>query len=86
MYDPVRYISQVKTSSSMVEVFKTNVQGTRLAKKIIIDLEQLLPNAKINFDLEDCDKILRIEYHHLIVEEVIEIVARKGFSCEVLEY
>lgn len=85
MYDPIRYLNMLNASSTMIEVFKTNVQGKRVAKMIIMDLAQLLPNAKINFDLEDCDNILRIECHHLIVGDVIEIVKLNGFSCEVLE-
>ncbi len=85
MYDPVGYLSKVNTSSTVVEVFKTNVRNKRTAKMIILDLAQLVPNAKINFDLDDCDRILRIECHHLIVGDVIEIVKLKGFSCEVLE-
>jgi len=69
----------------VVEVFKTNVQTKRIAKMIIADLSQLLPNARINFDLEDCDNILRIECQQLTIGEVIEIVERCGYSCSVLE-
>ncbi len=46
-----------------VEIFKTNVGNQQLANKIITDLNQLYPEYHINFDLEDCDKILRIESH-----------------------
>ncbi|MGJ7031240.1 hypothetical protein [Niabella hirudinis] len=44
-----------------VEVFKTNVQGPPVAKLLKMQLKALLPSAKINFDLEDCDHILRVE-------------------------
>ena len=85
MYDSVRYVSNVNTSSTVVEVFKTNVRSKRMAKIIMNDLVQLLPNAKINFDLEDCDNILRIECRHLIVADVIKVLRLKGFNCETLE-
>ena len=45
----------------MVEVFKTNVQSTREAKRIIQKLAEEFPKHKINFDLSDCDRILRVQ-------------------------
>ncbi len=45
----------------VVEVFKTNVTDMEVANKIISDLSITLPQSKINFDLTDCDNILRIE-------------------------
>jgi hypothetical protein len=85
MYDSIGYVSKINTSSTVVEVFKTNVRSKRMAKMIILDLVQLFPNAKINFDLEDCDNILRIECYPLVVEKVIEILNKRSFQCEVLE-
>jgi hypothetical protein len=43
-----------------VEVFKTNVGNQRTANHLKLLLERL-PACKINFDLEDCDNILRIK-------------------------
>ncbi|MEO7989160.1 MAG: hypothetical protein ABI663_06430 [Chryseolinea sp.] len=85
MYDPVRYLEKLNPSSIVVEVFRTNVCSKQVAQRIIADLAQLIPNAKINFDLDDCDKILRIECHHLVVENVVEILNKRSFLCEVLE-
>ena len=45
----------------MVEVFKTNVEEIVQAKKIIELLLEHFPGNRINFDLHDCDKILRVE-------------------------
>ena len=44
----------------MVEVFKTNVRSIRKAKLIIQKLAEEFPAHKINFDLSDCDRILRV--------------------------
>ncbi len=85
MSDQVGYVNMLNASAKVVEVFKTNVQDKRVAKMIIMDLAQLLPDSKISFDLEDCDKILRIESHQIIIEKVIAIVRRVGFKCELLE-
>lgn len=68
-----------------VEVFKTNVTDKEVANKIISDLSITLPQSKINFDLTDCDNILRIESTtHIQIENITEKVSRWGYSCEVL--
>jgi hypothetical protein len=69
----------------MVEVFKTNIQDKTIAEKVAADLYRYFPGYKINFDLEDCDNILRIESEKIIPEEVTEILKHKGYVCEVLE-
>jgi hypothetical protein len=44
----------------MVEVFKTNVTYKAQANRLIEQLHKDFPEYKANFDLEDCDKILRV--------------------------
>jgi len=56
----------IKVNSTRVEIFKTNVSNEQLANKIVSDLKQLYPDYRINFDLEDCDKVLRIENNNAI--------------------
>ena len=69
----------------MVEVFKTNIHDKTTANNILADLNQHFPRCKINFDLDDCDKILRIESEKVVPEEVTRILKHKGYYCEVLE-
>ncbi|HVM89026.1 MAG TPA: hypothetical protein VMT76_12625 [Puia sp.] len=69
----------------MIEVFKTNVQEKHQAKKIIGLLQQHFPGSKINFDLEDCDKVLRIDSQCITAADVINTVKATGFMCEELE-
>ena len=45
----------------MVEVFKTNVQKKSQSKMLLSVLYEIFPSFKINFDLSDCDKVLRVE-------------------------
>jgi len=45
----------------MVEIFKTNVTDPKLANEILKGLASQFPELQFNFDLEDCDQILRIE-------------------------
>jgi hypothetical protein len=68
----------------MVEVFKTNVQEVDDANILIQKLLKYFPNYKINFDLEDFDKILRIEGNHINAKVVLEIVWNNGYFCEVV--
>ena len=68
-----------------VEVFKTNVARHSQAQVLVQLLSQNLPGCKINFDLEDCDRILRVEGKDCLPGVVIELVQRKGFFCQVLE-
>ena len=69
----------------MVEVFKTNIQDKTTASKVKEDLYRHFPGYKINFDLDDSDKILRVESEKVIPEEVSKILNHNGYFCEVLE-
>ncbi len=68
----------------MVEVFKTNIRYKRQAKLLLCRLSEQFPLLQINFDLEDCDKILRVEGENICQEEIAELVADNGYQCEVL--
>ena len=70
----------------MVEVFKTNISTKKKAKQVTIFLKELFPVAKITFDLEDCDNILRIETVDASIDDklVIELLNQNGFYTEAL--
>jgi hypothetical protein len=70
--------------SKMIEVFKTDVQDIRQSKLLVKKLERSIPSGIINFDLEDCDKILRIEGDDFSPETVIELLKNNGQYCEIL--
>jgi hypothetical protein len=69
----------------MIEIFKTNVEETVQAKKIVGILLEHFPDNKINFDLHDCDKILRVEGKSFCTEKIMTLVTENGFSCNILE-
>ena len=52
----------------MVYIFKTNVYTSDEVNLLEPKLNFLFPNIKWIFDLEDCDKILRIESSENIVK------------------
>jgi predicted RNA binding protein with dsRBD fold (UPF0201 family) len=68
-----------------IEVFKTNVYNCEDAERIVAFLSNSFPYSRINFDLHDCDKILRIEGVDFTIEKVQVLVAQKGFECCVLD-
>lgn len=68
----------------MVQIFKTNVTN-----KIEVELQSVIlskenPGYKINFDLDDCDNILRIK-NVVIANNSSSICLEKlGHTCEAL--
>jgi len=69
----------------MVEIFKTDVYDVMQAEQIIVLLNQHFPAFMINFDLHDCDKILRVKGESIPVNEIVDIVSSNGFHCSVLD-
>jgi hypothetical protein len=68
----------------MVEVFKTNVRSRRDAKRVIQKLAEKFPEHHVNFDLSDCDRILRIQGNTILEREIVSIVTSLNVTCEVL--
>ncbi len=68
----------------MVEVFKTDVTVADLANKLIFLLHQHWPEARISFDLEDCDKVLRIEAQDFDAAKVCSLLQTHGVRCEIM--
>jgi hypothetical protein len=69
----------------IIEVFKTNVNKINEARMLVNELQQFFPGSKINFDLQDCDKVLRIDGYNNISSAVIETLTSKGFECDELQ-
>lgn len=69
----------------MIEIFKTNIQHKSQAMVVLNILRKDLSNARINFDLDDSDRILRIDGIDASEVPVVEnILGNLGFNCEVL--
>ncbi len=66
-----------------VEVFKTNVTDSS-ADVALGWLQSLLPDARITFDLEDCDRILRIEAADVPVGSILDGLEKMQVWAEVL--
>lgn len=69
----------------MIRIFKTNVINSTDGNHLLENVLQLkYPHFKINFDLEDCDNILRIEGTDYESNEIIALMDTNGFLCEEL--
>ncbi|UOQ73545.1 hypothetical protein [Hymenobacter cellulosilyticus] len=70
----------------MVEVFKTNVRARRHARQLLHQIHQNFAQYRANFDLDDCDNILRIESptDFIPAAELITLLRAAGFQAEVL--
>ena len=71
----------------MVEVFKTNIRNKKIAHSLVVQIGSNFPAYKANFDLDDCDNILRIATVDKAIEasSIIKIVTGFGFKAEVLQ-
>lgn len=69
----------------MIYVFKTSVRTKAQVRKIHECLNKTVSKGKWNFDLEDCDKILRIDSEEDIVVNVTRILKDHHFHCMELE-
>ncbi len=70
----------------MVEVFKTDVADPKDACMLVEAIKKAFPGYKVNFDLQDCDHILRIEscVGGIQLDPIIRLINKFGYSAEVL--
>ncbi len=71
----------------MVEVFKTDVINPETAWKILEEIRETFPGLDGNFDLQDCDHILRVTSKSIAIcpKCIIKLLAAHGHQAEVLE-
>lgn len=69
-----------------VLVFKTSVRQNQQVEKLKPAMNALFgKNEKWNFDLEDCDNILRVETHRVSAGAVVGLLNQHGFLCQELD-
>lgn len=69
----------------MIEVFKTNVEHGDHARLLIDEIKKLHNDYEVNFDLDDCDSILRVKSSVVIqTASLIELLQHLGFEASVL--
>jgi len=71
----------------MAEVFRTNIEDRNHANMLIDQIHKTFIHYKANFDLEDCDNILRVECMRGQIESTKLILHLKKYGCnaEILQ-
>jgi GTPase Era involved in 16S rRNA processing len=69
----------------IVEVFKTNVKTGAQAERLITLIRENFPEYTVNFDLDDCDRILRVKASCIIRESsLLTLLHTSGVDAAVL--
>ncbi|MBS1741534.1 MAG: hypothetical protein JST81_00750 [Bacteroidetes bacterium] len=66
----------------MIYVFKTSVQTKTQADKLIAQLNKIQSVLRSNFDLEDSDRILRIDSIENLSATITALLQRQHLFCE----
>ena len=69
----------------MVEAFKTNIHKEAQSKMLLSILAEAFLSFRINFDLSDCDNVLRVEKDNLEASIIMILVKEHGFNCRLLD-
>ncbi|WP_221284607.1 hypothetical protein [Mucilaginibacter sp. SP1R1] len=69
-----------------VLVFSTSVKEQRQVSKVTTLLTKVPAIAQWNFDLEDCDNILRIVATGLSPQYIELLLQKAGIYCQELKY
>lgn len=69
-----------------IKVYKTNVMERPQARSVITKIRKILPDCNVSFDLEDCDKVLRVENSKGPVDDakIKMLMDSSGFKIEDL--
>jgi hypothetical protein len=67
-----------------VLVFKTSIDTETDVETISQVLNPVLGRDAWNVDLDDIDKVLRIETEHRPVRDIIDLITRQGYICQEL--
>lgn len=68
-------------TTSMVEVFKTNITDKVQANKLLNHIHHRFDNYIANFDLHDCDNILRVKSTEGAVQTAMLISFLHSLGC-----
>lgn len=69
----------------MIEIYRTNIEDDNEAAAIAVSLLKEFPYLKVDFDLEDCDHILRVQGKFIPCKQIRSMVSNSGYECSILE-
>jgi len=65
-----------------IESYKTDIKTKEEASFIVVLLQFVISDCIMNFDMEDHNRILRIETNREIKEMVYSVFNKQGFYCQ----
>ena len=68
----------------MIEIFKTDIQDLAEASLVGLLLKSSYNIKKISFDLQDCDRILKVESAQINPSQIVEKLTGLGIQCAIL--
>jgi hypothetical protein len=69
----------------MIGVFKTNIDSLHDKNQVLEALTTRFDATACSVDLEDCDKVLRIECREMPEDTISDFVQQLGYHCTPLE-
>jgi hypothetical protein len=69
----------------MIYIFKTSVKTKNEVRRLKPHINSILRGERWNFDLQDCDKILRVESEKDIAPKIKDLLTIQKHFCEELE-
>ena len=68
----------------MIEIFKTDIQDLAEASLVGLLLKSSYNIKKISFDLQDCDRILKVESAQINASQIVDKLMGLGIQCAIL--
>ena len=80
------YLINATCDKPTVEVYRTDVTTRSTAAWLLGQLRRHFPGWCISFDLEDCDRVLRVESPGVAIptEFIAVVLKENGYRCEPL--
>ncbi|MDR2284957.1 MAG: hypothetical protein LBE37_17215 [Sphingobacterium sp.] len=78
-------MTTIATMYKFVSIFKTNVQTLTDKIHILEGLQSLKTPLIVSLDLEDEDRVLRVESNEHVVPQIVRKVDEYNFKCEELD-
>ena len=71
----------------MIAIFKTDVKNKQLAERVLNALYSIWPGCCFNFDLDDCDSILRVQckIYASEIDRIIQIVTSQSVQISLFD-
>ncbi len=77
---------ELTCTTTTIEVYRTTVTSRPAAEALLGRLRSFFPDWCISFDLEDCDRVLRVESTGNPIPNrlIADLLQQNGYWCEPL--